>query len=402
MNVRVLCVVAALAACGRASPGGPSMKHVARAYRVTAVTLASGPLVYSVDAVGALEAHQVVTVPARVEGALDRLDFDEGAAVTPQTVLAVIDERRYSLLVAQAQAAVTQAEAEAKQSEASAASAAARTARVQAELDEAESNLARWKGLRAKDPGFVAEEKIAGLEAAAKSARASRDEAAAGESEVAARRRAADSAIEARRAAVAIAQKNVEDASVRSPLAGVVQRRHVAVGQYVKAGDPIATLVDASRLRLRFSVSDQESVHLKLGQKVTFRVKAFGARGFEAALFHVDAAADATTRMVDCLATVADPDPALKPGFFAQVAVEVARAGASIVVPEGALLPTEKGFVAFVEKDGKASRRLVQLGLHTKAGQVEILDGLAAGERLLVHGAQSLDDGVPVEIVDER
>jgi multidrug efflux system membrane fusion protein len=394
--------VLAAAACGRegAQPAGPS-KMAPRAYRVTATVVAARPLVYSVDAVGSLEAYQVVTVPARVEGALDRLDFDVGTKVTPDFVLAVIDERRYALKVDQAKAAVEEAQAAAREAEAAAASATARTTRVTTELEEARANFARYTALRAKDAGYVSEEKLQSLGAAAKSLESSLDEAKAGEGEVQARQKQAMAALDARRTAVAIAEKDLADTHARPPIAGIVEKRHVSAGQYVKVGDPIARLVDTSSLRLRFSVSDTESVRLALGQKVRFRLNAFGAREFEAELFHVDATADDATRMVGCLASVTNPDPALKPGFFAQVSAEVAREGASIIVPEGALLPTEKGFVAFVEEGGKASRRVLKIGLHTHDGQVEVVAGLAAGERLLVNGAQSLDDGVPVEIVEE-
>lgn len=401
--VVLIVLLAASAACGKdATPHVGSSKTAPRAYRVTAMTVAARPLVYSVDAVGSLEAYQVVTVPARVEGALDRLEFDVGTKVTPESVLAVIDERRYSLLVDQAKAAVEEAQAAAREADASVASAAARTARVTAELEEARANLDRWTALRAKDANYVSGEKLQSVEAMAKSLAASLDEAKAGESEAQARQRQAQAGLDARRAAVAIAEKNVSDTHARPPIAGVVEQRHVAAGQYVKVGDPIATLVDASRLRLRFAVSDTESVRLALGQKVRFRLKAFGTRDFDAELFHVDATADDATRMVGCLASVTNPDAALKPGFFAQVSVEISHEGKSVVVPEGALLPTEKGFVAFVEQGGKASRRVLTLGLHTRDAQVEVLAGLAEGDRLLVNGAQSLDDGVPVEIVEEE
>lgn len=397
----VLVLVALAGACAKpAAPAAPS-RQGARSFRVTAAAVEARPLAYSVDGVGSLEAYQVVTVPARVEGTLDRLDFDEGTAVTPETVLAVVDERRHALEVERAKAAVREAEAAARQAEAGVASAAARTARVRATLDEAQSNLERWSALRAKDPGFVTEEKIAGVEALAKSLAASLEEAKAGENEAEARRREAAASIEVREAALALAEKDLEDTRVRSPIGGLVQTKHVAAGQYVKVGEAIATLVDTSRLRLRFAVTDGESVHLRNDQPVEFRVKGFPDRTFRARLFHVDAAADPQTRMVACLAEIVDPDPALKPGFFAQVSVEVAKTGDSIVVPDGALLPTEKGFVAFVVEDGKARQRLLALGLHTRQGGVEVLSGLAPGERIVVHGAQSLQDGVPVEVVEE-
>ena len=89
--------------------------------------------------------------------------------------------------------------------------------------------------------------------------------------------------------------------------------------------------VDMSSMRLRFAVADTESVALKTGQTIAFRVKAFGGREFKAALFHVDATANPATRMVDCLATIDAEGAMLKPGFFAQVSVEISKSGALVV-----------------------------------------------------------------------
>lgn len=398
-----LLLTAALAAgagCSKDAPaaGPPRMAPV---FRVTTQPVATGTLTHGVEAIGSLEAYQVVTVPARVEGVLDRLDFDEGTAVTPETVLAVVDERRYSLVVDQAEAAVREAEAAAAQAKTAVPSAAARTTRVRAELAEAVANFDRWKALRAKDPGFVTEEKLLGLEAAAKGLAASLDEAIAGESEALARQRSAEAAIESRRAAVAIAKRNVDETRVRAPIAGLVEKRHVAAGQYVKVGDRIATIVDVRELRLRFSVSETQSVRLKRGESVSFRVSADPTRVYAAELIHVDATAEETTRMVGCLAVVKDPSPALKPGFFAQVTADIVARNDAIIVPDGALLATEKGVAAFVVEDGKAVQRLLTTGLHTKDGGVEVISGLKPGETLVVNGAQSLQPGVAVQVVVE-
>ncbi len=392
----------ALAVAGCSKDDAPAAQQAgARAYRVTAVTVAARPLTYAVEAIGSLEAYQVVTVPARVEGTIEKLSFDEGTPVTPDTVLCIVDERRHTLLLDQAKGALAQAEAAVEQAKAGESRAAAQVARARAEFDEAQADAARWKALRAKDVGYVSEEKILEVEARAKSLEAQVEEAAAGEKDAAANMRAALAAVDARKAEVALAQKNLDDASVRSPIGGIVEAKHVAAGQYVKVGDKVATLVDTSRLRLRFSVGESESVKMRKGQEVRFRVQGFQDRDFEAELFHVSETADPTTRMVECLAEVKDHAPGLPPGFFAQVRVEMSRAEGAIVVPEGALLPTEKGFVAFVVEKGRAVQRPLELGLHTKDGGVEVLSGLKAGETLVVDGAQSLQDGVPVQVVDE-
>lgn len=403
-------LVAALAACGRDGPAaGAPAKPPARAYRVTTTVVAARPMTYAVEALGSLEAFQVVTVPARVEGTLGPLHFDEGSAVTPDTVLVVVDERRYALAVEHARAALAEAQGAAEEAAAAASKSAAQSARVRAELEEAQASHARVTALREKNPGWVPEERLVSEGARVKSLTAQLDEAVAGEAEAAAKVRSSGSAVDARRVLVAVAEKDAEDARVRSPIAGTVEARHVAAGQYVKVGDRIATLVDTHKLRLRFTVGEAQSVQMRPGQSATFQVAAFPGRTFTSRLFHVDRTADPTTRMVECLADVEDPAGELRPGFFATVGVEVARQGDAVVLPTGALLATEEGFVAFAvveeTRDGRTARRAqkrkLTLGLHTKDGDVEVVDGLAVGETVALKGAQSLRDGVPVEVLPD-
>ncbi len=401
------CEKSAPASAGAAAPKGT------RAFRVAVAPVETRALAYAVTAVGSLEAHEVVAISARVEGALEKVAFDEGKTVTPDDVLAEIDTSRYSLRVreaetevARAEAAVARAALQVAQSDATIARARAQTARAVAVLQEGEANLARRRELIARDAAAVSREELATFEAVVARARAELDMARGGEHEtqtalevVRGQAAEAKAALDQARARLDIARKNLEDSRVRSPIAGIVQQKRVASGQYLKVGEPIATLVDARRLRLRFRVGEAESVHLKNGQAVAFRVKAFPERPFDARLFHIHAVADPVTRMVECVAEVADPDPALKPGFFATVRMEVARNDRAVVIPEAAALPTEVGFVAFTVETGKARQRLIVLGLHTPDGGVEVLSGLAPGEVLVVQGAPMLQDGVPVDVV---
>ena len=389
----------ALSGCGpkEAASAGPGTGKP-RAFRVAVEPVAARPLSCAVEAVGTVEAYSMVSVPSRVAGVLESLSFDEGDTVTTDQVLAVVDGRRYSLELDRAQASLGR-------SEAAVGSAGARTNQVAASLHEAEAALreaetgyARRKGLREKNAGWVSEDELSTLETAVIRARASVEKAQASVEEAKAGEKVAAAQVAEERAALAITGKNAEDARIRSPLAGVIERRHAAPGQYVKAGDAIATLVDVSRLRVRFRVSEAESVLLRPGQAVEVRVSAFPTLVIAAEVFHVNATADPTTRMVECVAAVREPEKGLRPGFFASVRAEVSRAESAVVVPSSAVLPTEKGFTAFVVENGKARVRLLRLGLHTRDGGVEVISGLSAGESLVVEGAGALQEGVPVDI----
>jgi len=381
----LLALAAAAAACDGEKPA--EAPRAPRAYRVRVVPVAARPLSYDVEAVGTLEAYDVVTVPSRVAGTVESVDFDAGDAVTTDHVLAVVDGKRHALELDHARAAIGRAKAAAE-------SAKARTAQASAVLLEAEAGISRRKGLREKNPGWVTEDELSTLTTAVARARANVEEAQAGEKEAAAQ-------VEEARSTGDLAEKNAEDARVKAPLAGTIERRHVTKGQYVREGDPVAVLVDAGRLRLRFRVSEAESVRVRPGLAVEFRVGAFPDRAFRAEVFHVNAMADPITRMVECVAEAKDPEPGLKPGFFASVRATVGRSDEAIVVPLEAVLPTEKGFTAFVVEEGKARVRVLRLGLHTRDGGVEVVSGLRAGETLAVDGATALEDGVPVQVVAE-
>lgn len=349
-------LVLLLVGCSKPAPQNGGRPPV-RTYRITTITAESRPLTYLVHATGTVEAYEVVTVPARVEGAIEKLDFEEGMEVTPDKVLCVIDGEKYRL--------------ERNQSSAQADGA-------RAMLEDAEATLKRRRELHQQDANFVSDEELSNQEAIVKRARAAHDEALA---------------------KLAMAEKRLRDSEVRSPIAGAVQMKHVSVGQYVKVGERIATLVDARRLRVRFRVGEKESVHIRPDSKITFTVAPFPRREFEARLVHVRTEADPMTRMVEVLADVQNPADGLKPGFFATVRVEIGCAEKAVVVPEEAVLPTEKGFVVFLAEDAKAKALPVTLGLHTEDGGIEILSGLEEGRIIALEGARMLQDGVPIEVV---
>ena len=340
------------AGCSRSS-GAPAGPRRAAGITVRVEPVAVKDVVYAINAVGSLEAEEIVQVTAEVEGAVAAVLFNEGARVSPQTVLARIDPDRYRLEAARAQAAFQRAEADARR---------------------AESDYQRREQL--------AGERLVAVEELTR-ARAERD------------RLVADTA--AMRAAWNIAQQNVRRADVRANSGGVINTRKVEKGQYVRQGDVLATIVDISRLRLRFKVSEGESLRAAKGQGIAFRVNALGDQRFEGTIYHVGEVADPATRQVEVLAWVKNPG-VLKPGFFAEVELASETHAAATVVPERAVQASEQGFVTYVVEGGKAKTRRVEIGVRTGDGLVEILSGLKKGETVVVEGNDRIADGAAVTV----
>jgi membrane fusion protein, multidrug efflux system len=347
-----LLTAALLTACGDRGKPGSGGKKAGRSLTVRTAPVAARDVVYKVQALGSLEPEELTQITAEVTGAVKEVLFQAGDKVTADTVLARIDPDRYRLEAERAEAAYR---------------------RSAADWKRAESDLARRDALAREK--LVAEEEL---------------NRARQETE----RLAADAA--SAKASAEIAVQNVKRSIVRSPRGGELNTRTVEPGQFVQVGHIMATLVDLRRLRLRFRVSETESLKAREGEPVAFTVASLGGTAFQARVYHVSGIADPATRQVEVLAWVENPG-VLKPGFFAEVALSTATNRNAVVVAEGAVQATERGFVVYVVEKGIAKERSVKIGMRTGDGSVEILSGLAIGETIVIEGSDRLADGMPVE-----
>ncbi len=325
-----------------------------------AMPVKTGPVqvmdvVYRIQALGSLEADELIQVTAEVDGAVSEVRFREGDRVSPDTVIASIDPDRYALEAARAEANYQKAVAD--------------QARSQADFERREA-LAKDNLLSAEELNRSRTENQ-GLAAQAAAVKAARD----------------------------IAVQNVARSQVKPKHAGVIDKRLVDTGQFVRAGTVLANLVDTSRLKLRFKVSEGESLRARAGQSLAFRVGSIPDRDFVGHIYHVGEVADPATRQVEVLAWVKNPG-LLKPGFFAEVTLPSESKKGALVVPETAVQASERGFITFAVEDGKARVRPVQIGLRTGGGNVEILSGLKPGETVIYEGSDRLADGVAVRNVE--
>jgi multidrug efflux system membrane fusion protein len=283
--------------------------------------------------------------------------FTEGQRVKAGQPLVEIEPRRFQLAVQ---------------------AAAAAHERAQATMAEAQAGVTRREEATRSNPGLIPGEEIATWKTRVQTARA----------EVASAKAALDRA-----------RLDLRDSYVRAPVAGVLQTRTVNTGQYVQPGTVLATLVQRDPLMLRFDVPEAEAISLKPGMKVSFTGGA-DQPPTSATITLVPTVADATTRMVRVTAKVDGTADTLRAGSFARVTVDVGSPVQAVVIPQQAIRPSEKGFLAFVVVAGeKAEERVIEIGMRTQDGMVEVKKGLEAGETLVVRGAEALRTGAPVKIV---
>lgn len=202
---------------------------------------------------------------------------------------------------------------------------------------------------------------------------------------------------EGARALLAKARESAGDYSVAAPWDGVVSKVLVKDGDFVAPRAPLVEMYDPASLVIRLAVPEAQSTLVFKGMPVKVRMDAYPGKTFEGKISLVYP--DLDTRMRTRTAEVKlDYPVALIPGMFARLQIVLETAAGAVAVPGEAVLVMPNGEkVAFVLKDGKAQRRVVQTGLET-GGRVQIVSGIQPGEMVITAGNEKLKDGMEVKV----
>ena len=319
---------------------------------------------------GRLEASRVAQVRARAAGILQKRLFKEGSDVKAGQALFLIDPAPY---------------------QASAASAQATLARAQANVTQATAQAERYKPLM--EANAISKQDYINAVASQKSAEA--DVAAA-------------------KAALQTAQINLGYASVTSPIAGRIGRALVTEGALVGQGEAtqLAVVQQINPMYVNFTQSTTDVLRLRKavesgqfkragtdGASVRVVLEDGSDYGQAGKLLFSDLTVDPSSGQITLRAEVPNPAGLLLPGMYVRVRLEQAQAEAGIVVPQQAVTRGSTGdSVMVVGSDGKVAPRPVKIGSSIE-GQWVVLDGLKAGEQVMVDGFQKLRGNAPVKAV---
>jgi len=220
------------------------------------------------------------------------------------------------------------------------------------------------------------------------------DKGAASQSDV----EAAEAKMRAAEANAASTGKTLDDASVEAPFAGTVARRDVDAGNRLGEGDPMFRLVNTSELEFQATIPAAYASRVKVGTPVTLAVTGLPGVEIQGRLDRVNAVADAATRQVRVYVVVPNHDHRLSGDLFASGNVLLEQARNVLAVPQAAIRqdPTGASFT-WVATGGRIARRDVRTGLvDERADRVEVLDGLDAGDLVVIGPIEGLAQGQPV------
>ena len=187
-------------------------------------------------------------------------------------------------------------------------------------------------------------------------------------------------------------RETIEDTRIRAPFSGTLGEARVDSGQFIRAGSPLVLLTKKDRLEVSFTVPERYMDRVKVGQNATFTVPGHPGKSFAGRVTFLNPLIEESTRSLRIKANVVNSAGSLRPGGFASVRLTVDRRKNAAIIPEEALIPTRKGYMVFIVRNGTAQARDVQIGLR-KPGIVEIRKGLKPGQNVIASGHISVQDG---------
>jgi membrane fusion protein (multidrug efflux system) len=200
-------------------------------------------------------------------------------------------------------------------------------------------------------------------------------------------------------AAVQLAEAKAAKMRIKAPFTGMVGLRNVSVGDYLKDGQDLINIEDVATLRVDFKLPENYLGRISKGQVVEVVSDALPSERFKAVLDAIDPLVDQNGRSISARARLDNAKGKLRPGMFVRVRLLFGERKAVLMVPEQAIVPGGQPAV-FKVVDGKASLVKVKLGVRRTA-QVEVVEGLAAGDLIVTAGQLKLREGAAVRPVGE-
>ena len=328
-------------------------------------TVKTGSIEESVNLTGWIKSDSVVDVKSKVSGRIESLqllgddgrlvDLEEGIEVKKGQQLAVIDHNFYLAQLNAAKAALEAADVE---------------------LTEAKREEKRMLAL------------FEGGSATAQN----KDKAVTAAQLFAAR-------VDSAKANLEMAQINLQESTIRSPIDGVVTAKHIDAGNLINVGQAIVTVEDMKTVEIVVAVPERYTGRISNETRAEISGEPLGEKKIEAQVYSVYPGLDEQTHTIQVEIHLKNEQLIFRPGMFVKVKLVLQRKDGVVVVPKDVVLggKIDEPYVYVIE-DNTAHKRIVQPGI-IEGEKAQITDGLKESETLVVNGMQYLTDGIKVEIV---
>jgi len=397
-TVAALAALAILAGCGKKElpPKGADGNGKGSGKPAEEISIAVAPALRTsiprkIEFVGSLAGVEQVTLSSEAEGTVESVKTDLGDPIRKGQVLLSLIQDEFLQRKEQARAELDQVAARLGIPPGTESTDIEKTSLVRkalAEFDNARKDLERRKDLAGRN--LIAKKDVDDAEArflvAEANVRAAREEA-----------NNLLATLRGKRASLAISEKKLRDTQVKSPIDGFIESRMVSTGEYVKVGTPLFRIVDDRTIRLLGEVPEFYAASLKTGLTVELAVDGRPGKTYRGTLKRISPASNAANRAILVEGNFPNPNRELKSGFFGKGAILLRVDPDGITVPKQAVVTFAGIEKVFVVDNNAAKERRVKLG-EDLGDRVEIVQGIAAGERVAVSRTGKLVEGSRVRI----
>ena len=199
---------------------------------------------------------------------------------------------------------------------------------------------------------------------------------------------------------IELVNAQIAKTETRAPFSGVVGLKYASEGSYISMGTKIASIQQLDPVKIDFSVPEKYASLIQKGESVRFSVESISDT-FNAKIIAIEPKVDISTRTVQVRAICPNKQKKIIPGSFAKIKIILKESQNSIMIPTEALIPVLKGYKVFVSRKGKAEEVIVRAGVRTEKN-IEVTNGLAAGDTVITTGIMQLKAGAPVKINSAR
>jgi membrane fusion protein (multidrug efflux system) len=359
----ILAVLIVIAACSRVGEGEATQAGGKPPVAVEVAPAAAGELVQTIEVVGTLAPKFSAEIKSEFTAVVDEVYVTEWVHVAKGQPLARLDTREGELAVESAKASL-----------------------MQAEVNETRANRELERTIKLKEYGLATQQNL-------DDARTARDAAVA--------------TTAVARAAARSMETRLSKAVIRAPMDGVVAFRGVSVGDRVEnmgGNTPMFRVVDNRLLDLTVTVPSTKSAALRIGQPLEFTTAALPGQTFHGTVRFINPTVSEADRSVKVVAEVPNGEGALRGGMFVKGKIRTGERTGVLQIPRAALLSWDvernTGEIFVVNRD-VAERRAVQTGEVT-GENVEIVQGVTAGEMVVTRGGSNVRPGDRVQIAQAQ
>ena len=204
---------------------------------------------------------------------------------------------------------------------------------------------------------------------------------------------------ESQKATYDLAKLNLEYTSVRSPISGIISRRHVKAGNMIGIDQPMYRVTDFTPLQAILHIPEHEMSKIRKDQRAELRVDALPNQTFAGHVERISPVVDSETGTFKVTIYVDETRDILRPGMFGRVKIVYDTRENTRMIPKSAVISEDLALSVYVIKDSLAFKKEIQTG-YTNGSNIEVLNGLDDGEMVVTIGQGSLQDSSKVSVIE--